>query len=167
MSFDLSRRADGASSAAGNREQVPSPLVVRPDVGAPGQVLAEDIMMAERVAEEPESIEPPAARLLGIRMAGEAAYHRDVGVDAVADRDARLGLDDLVIFAHPFDGFGGIDEREGERADAVARRLVDRLAARGGDPDRRVGGFARALLYAMLHRTVTDVSLSPRTVAHH
>src|SRR5260370_37042055 len=103
MSFDLSRRADGASSAAGNREQVPSPLVVPPDVGAPGQVLAEDIMVAERVTEEPESVEPPAARLLGIGMAGEAADHRDVGIYAVADRDARLGFDDVVVFAHPFD----------------------------------------------------------------
>src|SRR5260370_18849923 len=130
MPFNPSGRADGAGSAFRHRREMPRALVVRPDGGAPGQVLAEDIMVAERVAEEAEPVEPAAARLLGIRMAGEAAYHRDVGIDAVADRDARLGLDDVVIFAHPFDGFGGIDEREGERADAPPRPLPARPPAR-------------------------------------
>src|SRR5207248_7240111 len=46
MPLDLLGRADGAGAPARDRQKIAGPLVVRPDAGAPGQVLAEDVMMA-------------------------------------------------------------------------------------------------------------------------
>ena len=59
---------------------------------------------------------------------------RDVRVDRVADRDAFVG-ERRVVVVHPVPRLLGVDEREGERADALLRREMDRLAAAARHPD--------------------------------
>ncbi|MEI9987975.1 MAG: hypothetical protein WDN69_35655 [Aliidongia sp.] len=66
----------------------------------------------------------------------------------MADRHAFL-LEDAIIVVDPLPGLGRIDEGEGQRADAVARRQLDRLAVGAGDPDRRM---------RLLHRLRHDVA---------
>ncbi len=61
-----------------------------PKVGASGPVLAEERVIAERIAEEAEAVEPAADRFGLVRVARHAGHDRDVRVDAVADRHALL-----------------------------------------------------------------------------
>src|SRR5262249_62421919 len=73
MPLDLLGRADRARAAASHRQEVAGFLVVLPNVRAAGQVLAEDVIMAERVAEEAEAVEAAPARFLRVGVTGEAA----------------------------------------------------------------------------------------------
>ena len=80
-------RADAAASA-GVGQQRRAPSRSGPDVGAPGLVGPEDVVVAEPVAEEAEAVLAAPARLRLVLVAGEARHHGDVGVDRVADRHA-------------------------------------------------------------------------------
>ena len=66
-----------------------------------------------------------------------------------------LALEGLVVVGHPLGGLGGVDEGEGERADAELGGQVDGLAVRAGHPDRRMG---------LLHRLGQDVANGHREV---
>ena len=100
-------------------------------------MLAEDIVMREAVAEEAEAVLAAAARFHLVGMHREAGDHGDVGIDRVADRHAFL-LEDAVVVVDPLPGLARIDEGEGQRADAAARRQLDGLAVGAGDPERRM-----------------------------
>src|SRR5690606_16302904 len=93
-------RADTAASAD-LRQICARYLKAVPDIGSTRSVITVDVVMSERVAEELEAFGAAPLRFGGVRMAGEAGHHGDVGVDAVADRHALLGLDDAVIFLCP------------------------------------------------------------------
>src|SRR5262249_40322180 len=77
------RRAD-AAVGAGRRQGRPRLLEIGPDVGAARLVLAEDVMMRERIAEEAEAVLAAPHRLGTIVMDGEARHHGDVRIDGVA-----------------------------------------------------------------------------------
>ena len=66
---ELVRRAD-AASAARFRELWPGLLEALPDVGPPGSVIAEDIVVPEGVAEEAEAVFAAPPRFLRILVAG-------------------------------------------------------------------------------------------------
>ncbi len=112
-------------------------------------MVAEDVVVAKRVTEEAEAVETAAARLLAVRMARETGHHGDVGVDGVTQRHARIRLDDVVVFGHPFHRLALIDEGEGERAEPMPCRLMDGVALGAGNPQRRV---------RLLHRLGHDVA---------
>ena len=118
-------------------------------------VMAVDVVVAERIAEELEALGAAPPRLVAILVAREAGHHGDVGVHRVADRHALVALDDLVVFVRPLAGLGRIDEGEGERADAGARRGMDGLALGAGDPDRRMRLLQR-LGHDVAHRHGED-----------
>src|SRR5438105_302864 len=136
MRSELVRRAD-AVIGAGRRQRMPRLLEIGPDVGTSRSVFAEDVVMRQAVAEEAQAVFAAAARFRLIRMQGKAGHHGDVGIDGVADRHAFL-LEDAVIVIDPLPRLAGIDERKGQRADAVTRRHLDGLAAGAGDPQRRM-----------------------------
>src|SRR4030088_3286610 len=135
MGAQLIRRAD-AVVGAGRRQRMPRLFEVGPDVGAARFVLPEDIMMREAITEETQTILAAAARFRLISVYREARHHRDVGIDRVADRHALL-LENPVVVIDPLPGLAGIDERKGQRADAVTRRHLDGLAIGTGNPERR------------------------------
>src|SRR5438094_7727501 len=136
----LVRRADavGASAEHLGADLIAHGLERRPDVRAPGFVLAEDVVVSESELEETEAIGAPAPGFLCIAMAREACDHGDVRVHRVADGHT-LALEGLVVVVDPGLGFGGIDKRESQRADAELRGQVDGLAIGAGHPDRWVG----------------------------
>ena len=122
--------------------------VLGPDVGRTGTVLAEDVVVPERVAEEVAALETPVERHLLVGMAHHLGDARDVGVDGQSDGDAALGQG-LLVVRHPLRRLLGIDEGEGERADALLGRQQDGVAPRAGHPERRV---------RPLHRLGDDVA---------
>jgi hypothetical protein len=98
-------------------------------------------------------------------MAGEARYHRDVGVDGVADRHT-LALERLVVVVDPVARFRRVDEREGEGAHPELCGQADRLAVRAGDPQRRMrrlDGLGHHVAYR--HREVSAAEAGVRV--HH
>src|SRR5262245_44058513 len=94
--------------------------------------------MTERVAEEAEAIKPAASSLVAVRVAGEAAYHGDVGVHGMPNRRTLRRFDDIVVFLHPLDRLGRVNERKSQRANAVACGFMDGLTPGARDPDRWV-----------------------------
>ena len=143
MLAHLFRRADAAALA----DIVHKParrLETLPDPRHAGLVLAEDIVMAERIAEIAEAVRPAPLRLLRIMVDREAGAHRDIGVDRMADGHAFLRLDDGVVFLDPLPRHIGVDEREGKRADAGPGGGMDRLHARAGYPERRMRASGKA-----------------------
>ena len=137
MLAHLVRRADAAALA--DIVHVPARLLEAfPDPRHAGLVLAEDVIVAERIAEIAEAVRAAPLRLLRVVMDREAGTHGDIGVDRVADGHAFLGPDDGVVFLDPLPGHIRVDEGEGERADAGPRRGVDRLHARARHPERRM-----------------------------
>ena len=132
----LRGRADAVADRG--RHRVAPTLEPLPHIRHARDVLAIDVVVAEREAEELEAVAATPDRLRLVMVHRKAGRHRDVGVHRMADRHAFIGLDDLVVFAGPFRGLDGIDESERERADTVARGDVDRLLVRAGEPDRRV-----------------------------
>ena len=103
--------------------------------------------VAERVTEEAEAIEAAADRLLLIGVARHAGHHRDIRIDAVADRHALRRLDDVVVFLHPFRRLLRFEEREGQRAEPGARGAMDGLALGARHPHRRM-----RLLHRLRHQ---------------
>ena len=73
----------------------------------------------------------------------------------MAERHARVGLDDAVVDVGPVPRFVGIDEGEGERADAVLRRDLDGVAVGAGHPHRRM---------RLLHRLGQHVAAGHREI---
>ena len=109
------------------------------DVRAAGTVVAEDVVVRQRVAEEVRAVD---AALDGLRLVG-GAHHRQharhLRVDREAARHAALAVDDRVVLVDPRLRLLGLDEREAQCADALLGRQADRLAPRARDPQRRVG----------------------------
>src|SRR4029077_8823096 len=68
-----------------------SRAVLRPDVGAPGPVTTEDVVVGERVPEEVRALEPAPQGLLLVVVAHERGDARDVGIDRVTDGHALGG----------------------------------------------------------------------------
>jgi hypothetical protein len=85
-----------------------------PQIGDAGLVLAEQRIIAERVAEEAKAVETAADRLVLVAVARHAADQCDVRVDSVADRHALVGLDDRVIFLDPVRRLLGLKEGESQ-----------------------------------------------------
>ena len=71
---------------------------------------------------------------------------------------AGLRVERRVVVVDPGLGFGGLDERERERADALLGREVDRLAPAARDPERRMRLLER-LRHDVAHRHRRDVDL--------
>src|ERR1700722_5682236 len=134
---ELFGRAD-AVALRDIRDEWTSDFEPLPQVGRAWLVLAVDVEMAKREAEILERFQAAGFRFGFVMMDGEAGRHGDVGVHRVADGDAFLGLDDVVIFAGPFARFGWIDEGEGQSADAGPRGGVDGFFVGTRDPDRRM-----------------------------
>ena len=87
MLAQLRGRADAA--AAGVFGQLVLDLQkALPQIGPPRPVLAKDRVIAERIAKEPETVEPAADRFGLVRVAGHAGDDREVRIDIVADRYA-------------------------------------------------------------------------------
>src|SRR6516225_2533304 len=107
MGAQLFRCTDPACGP-GLRKRGPYLFVCRPDIGATRRVLAENIMMRQRIAEELESILAPPFCFLGVWMHGEARHHGDIGVNRMTDRDA-LRFDDPIVIIDPLLGLGRID----------------------------------------------------------
>src|SRR5437016_4209169 len=99
MGPQLIWRAD-AVIGADRRQRMPRLFEIGPDVGAPRPVLAEDIMVRQAIAEEPQAVFATAARLHFVRVYGETGHHRDVGIDRMSDRHAFL-LEDAVVVIDP------------------------------------------------------------------
>src|ERR1700730_556468 len=130
MGSQLVRRADAVIGAS-RRQRMPGLFEIGPDIRTPRLVLAEDVMMRQAVAEEPQAILAAAARFLFIGVYREAGHHGDVGIDGVADRHAFL-LEDAVVIIDPLPRFARIDERKGQRADAATRRPLDGFTVGAG-----------------------------------
>ena len=109
-----------------------------PHDGAPRLVLAHAVVVGERVAEEVGAVDAAVDRGRLVLVHHHREDDRNGRVHAEAHRHALVGLDDLVVLLDPVSGVLGLDEGEGERADAVARGELDRLAPAAGDPERRV-----------------------------
>src|SRR4029453_10884840 len=144
MLGELGRGAD-AAALADRRQLVPGRLEALPDIRNARLVMAVDVIVPERVAEELETLGAAPARFVAILVTGEAGHHGDVGIHRMADRHALGALDDLVILVRPLAGLGGIDEGKGERADARPRRGMDGLAPAARHPDRRMRLLQRPL----------------------
>src|ERR1700688_2645374 len=110
MRAELVGRAN-PTRGAGLGQRDPHLLISRPDIGATRLVLAENIVMRQRITEELESIFAAALRFPGIRMHRETCHHRDIGIDRVADRHA-LSLDDPIVIVDPLFGLCWIDKGE-------------------------------------------------------
>jgi hypothetical protein len=103
--------------------------------------------MAEGELEEAEAVGAAPLRFGLVGMAGEGGDHGDIGVHRVPDGHALL-LERLVVVVHPLPRLRGIDEGEGEGADAELRRQMDGIAIGAGHPQRRV---------RLLHRLGNDI----------
>src|SRR4029453_14333914 len=100
MFLQLGRRAD-AAALPDRRQLVLGRLEALPDVGDAGLVMAVDVVVTQRIAEELEPLGTSTLCFLAILVAGEACHHGDVGVDRMADRHALIALDDLVVLPAP------------------------------------------------------------------
>src|SRR5690348_11290670 len=124
----LVRRANAAGAGI-LRHGILHGLEVLPDVRAPRLVLTENVMMAERVAEELEAVEAAAPRFVAIAMHGKSCHHADVRIHRMADRHT-LFPEDTIVVVHPLLGFSGINKGKRQRADAKPRSELDCLAVR-------------------------------------
>ena len=113
----------------GGVAELVAPLVVLvPDVGHAGLVLAEHVVVAERVAEEVRAFDAALDRLVLVVVHHHRRHARDLRVDGLAHGDTVLGERRLVV-VDPVGGLFGVDERERERSDALLGGQEDRLAA--------------------------------------
>jgi len=150
MSEQLLGRAD-ASRGPSLGQRRPRRFVGSPNIGPARLVLAEDLMMGERIAEELEPILATALCFGLIRMHRKACHHRDIGVDGMTDRHA-FGLDDMVIIIDPLLRLGRIHEDESQGTDPQPRRESDGLAVGACHPHRRMGflyGFGTILRHGI------------------
>jgi hypothetical protein len=131
-------------------------------------VVAEDVVVRERVAEEVRAVD---AALDGLRLVGRAhhgQHARHLRVDREAAGHAALALDDRVVLVDPRLGLLGLDEREAQRADALLGRQADRLAPRAGDPQRWMGLLDRLGDHvARRHLEEAPVGAGERLLDHH
>ena len=123
-------------------------LVLAPHVGHAGPVLAEDVEVAEGVAEEVGALDAAADGLVLVVVQHHRAHAGHLRVDATSPPARTLGQRALVL-ADPAAGLLGVDEGEGERADALLGREEDGVAPGARDPQRRV---------RLLHRLGHDVA---------
>src|SRR5262249_9153702 len=63
-------------------------------------------------AKDLEAFHPAPDRLLTVSVQRECRYHRDIGIDAVPERHARLALDGVVVDLAPSPGLTLVDEGE-------------------------------------------------------
>ena len=101
-------------------------------------VAAEHVVVRERVAEEVRAFD---AR--GRSATSSSSWHMNVVTHAMFGFTASpIGTpscrERLVVVVDPVLRLFGVDERERERADALLRGEVDRVAAAARDPQRRV-----------------------------
>ena len=101
-------------------------------------MVAEHVVVRQRVAEEVAALEPASDGFALVVMTHHRGDTRHLGVDGVADGHTALGKRSLVV-THPVHRFLGVDERERQRADAVLGREQDRVATRARHPEGRVG----------------------------
>src|ERR1044072_230067 len=73
-------------------------------------------------AKELEAFLPAPDRLLAVSVQRECRHHRDIGIDTVPERHARLALDGVVVDLAPGPGLSLVDKRESQRAQSLARR---------------------------------------------
>src|ERR1044072_3700880 len=103
-------RADAARAGV-DRNGVSRLFEIGPDVGTARFVLAEDIVMAERITEEPEAIEAATSGLFAVAMDRETGHHRDIRIHGMADRHTLLFKGSVVII-EPLPGFRWIGKKE-------------------------------------------------------
>src|SRR5262245_48877162 len=108
MSAEISGRADAGRSLEGARqafrrrrsriEDAAAVLLAEllEQAGAAGHRIVGDKGRYGK-AKELEPFHPASDRLLTVRMQRERRYHRDIGIDTVPERHARLTLDDVVV----------------------------------------------------------------------
>ena len=117
---------------------IAAPLqILGPDIGRTGPVLAEDVVVPERVAEEVASLQAAVECHLLVGVTHHLGHAGDVGVHGEPDGNTALGQGPLVV-GHPFLRLLGIDEGERQRADALLGRQQDGVAAGAGHPQWRV-----------------------------
>jgi hypothetical protein len=131
-------RVPGADDLTGEAAASAVPAELVPDAGQRRAVLAEDVVVGERVAEEVGAVDAPLDGRHLVPVAHEGQDHGDVGVDREARGHAVVGGEDRVVVVHPAARLLGLDEGERERADATAGGEQDGVAAAAGDPQRRV-----------------------------
>ncbi len=139
------RRHGGAEGLAarrqGGRRRVAGPapalLELRPYVGRRRDVLTEDVVVGQRIAEEVGALDPPADGLvlvLGAHHGGDAG---DLGVDVPPDRHAPVAGGRLVV-VHPGPGVLGFDEGEGQGAHPLFGRQQNGVAPAARHPQGRM-----------------------------
>jgi hypothetical protein len=168
------RRADAGAAASvdvGSHDlfgAVPALLqVLAPQVGASRHRVVRDERV-QRIAEELEPFVPAADRFGPVAMNRERRHHREVRVDAVAERHALLRANDVVVDRRPGAGLLRVEEREGERSDSERRRDLDRVAVRARHPHRRMRllhGLGQHV--AAGHREVLALEPGIRLEDHH
>src|SRR5205807_7580546 len=107
-------------------------------VGDGGGGAAEDVVVGKGIAEEVGALGAAGDRLLFRGVAHEGGDAGQVGVDSVADGDG-FGFEGPVVVVDPVAGLLGVEEGEGEGADAALGGEVDGLPSGARHPYRRVG----------------------------
>src|SRR5579862_8430014 len=98
---NLRGRADAVCGAAfGQREVLGLVLVVLPDVGLAGLVIAEKCVMTEAVEKKSLMLRRQFARLLLVAIAQERTRDRDIRIDRVTGRLAFV-FQRRVVIVHP------------------------------------------------------------------
>ena len=129
----------GGDDVAGEADLLAALGELPPDVRAAGHVVAERVVVGERVPEEVQAVDPAVDRRRLVRVAHHRQRHGDVRVDREAGGDAAVGLDPLVVGVDPVLRLLGLDEGEGERPEAALARHQHRLAPAARHPERGVG----------------------------
>jgi hypothetical protein len=114
-------------------------LELLPDVRPPRHVLAEHVVVRERVAEEVGAVDPALDRGGLVLVQHHREHDREVRVQVEPRRHALVRVDQRVVVVHPLLRGLRLDEREGQRADAAPGGEQDRLSPAARDPQRRVG----------------------------
>ena len=112
-------------------------LKLLPNVGLARHMVAEDVEVGQREAEEVAPLHAAADGLLLVRMHHHRRHAGDFRVHRLADGHAFLGQGAPVV-AHPMLGLLRVDEGEGQRPDALLRRQQDGVAAGAGHPQGRM-----------------------------
>ena len=128
----------GVDRLAGEACLVAALLELVPDVRDARLMRRDAVVVDERVAEEVAAVHAARDRLFLVVVAHHRQHDGDVGIDREPGRDALIRLDQRVVLLHPLARVLGLDEGERQRADALARGQVDRLAAAARHPQRRV-----------------------------
>jgi hypothetical protein len=158
----------GGDDAAGEADLVTPGQELLVDVRAAGPVIAEDVVVGERVAEEVGAVDPALDRLGLVSGAHHRQHDGDARVDREPERDAAVRGDDRAILGDPFGRLLGLDEREAQGADALLRGEADGLAPRARDPKRRVGLLQRlGDDVALRHGHEPAVDAGERLLDHH